>query len=219
MAGFAFADGRLGGQLLGHVAPDRRREDAVVRLPPAERDGEKRKLAGLAAPGDLYGRRLAVGGSAHKANVERLAAFEQHVDRLPQQFSRAIAERLLSRAVDPVDRPVRTRGDDGVPCGIDDRMVAGILPVAQNALPRDRNRHVADLQQAADRLARRNRPNDDVVEQFASIVAAQRKQPVQCVRQDAGAADLQCIVDGRRQTRLLQSWKYRKQRFAERSLL
>ena len=207
MAGFAFADGRLGGQLLGHIAPDRRREDAVVRLPSAERDRKSRKLAGLAAPGDLHGCSLAVGGSARKAKVERLAPFEQHVDRLPQQFSRAISERLLSRAVDPMDRPIRSRGDDGVPRGIDDRMVAGILPVAQNALSRDRNRHITDLQQAADRLARRNRPNDNIVEQVASIVAVQRKQLVQRMRQDAGAADLQCIVDCRRQTRLLQGWK------------
>ena len=64
--GFAFADCRLGGHLLGHVAPDRRGEVAIVRLPSAERDGKKRLLAGLPATGNLDSRRPAFSTALRK---------------------------------------------------------------------------------------------------------------------------------------------------------
>ena len=47
--GFRFREVRLGGHPFGHVAPDRRGENPVVRLPAAERDREMRELTVLAA--------------------------------------------------------------------------------------------------------------------------------------------------------------------------
>jgi hypothetical protein len=71
---------------------------------------------------------------------------------------------------------IEARRDDGVRGGFDDRMVAGILTLAQDALARDRNRDVVDLKQAVAAASRRERPNDDVVQQLLTAVTAQRQR-------------------------------------------
>ena len=62
---------------------------------------------------------------------------------------------MLGGAIHPLDGPVETGGDDRIGCGIHDRVVAGILPLAQHPFAGHRDGDVVDLQQAMVRFAAR----------------------------------------------------------------
>ena len=173
------------------------------------------QFAGLAAAGDLdeVGSclRRCDRGCDDRASRPRSRSI---IDRLSEQLGRRIAERCLGGAVHPVMivRSVSS-GDDRVPCGIHDRVVARVLPVAQHALARDCDRDVTHLQQAANRLA-------------GLRSAGRRYCGAGCCRQHRCSGNslfkvwvrmlelpnCKRIVDGGRQACLQQIWKQRKQR-------
>ena len=84
-----------------------------------------------------------------------------------------------------MDRPVQSCCDDGIRRGIDDRVIARILPVTQDTFARNGDRDIADLQYAIVEAIRRERAHDDIVQQVLPVSALQWQQPVQRVRQDA----------------------------------
>ena len=146
MAAFAVAQRGFGSHALSDVAPDRGDENAVVRFPAAQRHVERNQHALFTAAGDLKRARGATGVDEGRASFTAIF-LQQDVDLLVKQLRGGIAEYLFGSAIDPLDRAVKPDGDDGVVRGIDDRVIACVLALAQHALARDRHRDVVDLKQ------------------------------------------------------------------------
>ena len=148
MAPFALPQRGFRSHPLGHVAPDRGHEHPLVRSPARERNIEVSRLALLAAADDLQEafRVLDVDAVADKGGREIAVPLKQNVDLLTQQLGRGVAEDMFRGAVEPLDRPVETGRDDRVGRGIDDGVIARVLPFAQDALARHRYGDVIDLQ-------------------------------------------------------------------------
>ena len=71
---------------------------------------------------------------------------EKNVDALIQQFRCAISEYVLGGAVDPMNLPIQAGSNDRVGRGIDNGVIARVLPVAQDALAGHGDCHITDLQ-------------------------------------------------------------------------
>ena len=71
---------------------------------------------------------------ADESAREIVLLFQQDIDLLAQQLGRGVAEHVFGRAVQPLDNPVETGRDDGVGRGIDDGVIARVLPLAQHPL-------------------------------------------------------------------------------------
>jgi hypothetical protein len=144
---------------------------------------------------------------------------QQRVDLLAQQLGWGVAEYVFRRGVQPLNRPVESRRDDGVGRGIDDGMVTRVLPFAQNPLAGHRYGNVIDLQQAMRGPSRREGADHDIVQQILSGFVPQRQERVERMRQDAGATDLDRFLDHRRKSGFAQARKYIEQILAEDRLL
>ena len=142
-------------------------------------------------------------------NTSKVAVlFQENVDLLAEQFGRGIAEHVFGRAIQPLDRPVETRSDDGVGRGIDDGVIARVLPLAQDPLPGHRYGDVIDLHKAMPGATRRQWPDDDIVQQLLSGLVPQRQQRIERMRQDARASDLDRFLEDNRQPGIAQGGKY-----------
>ena len=99
----------------------------------------------LAAADDLERALLDSHAVADESARKISLLFQQDIDLLAQQLGRGVAEHVFRRPVQPLDNPVETGRDDGVGRGIDDGVIARVLPLAQHPLAGHRYGDVVDL--------------------------------------------------------------------------
>src|ERR1700726_2523110 len=114
-----------------------------------------RRLASRAPADDLkgYGGIVVIRTLAGENPREAVVLLQENIDLPADQLGWGIAEHMLACTIHPLDRSIEACRDDGVGCGIDDGMVPGVLPFAQDPLSGHRDGHVVDLQQAMNRPA------------------------------------------------------------------
>ena len=129
------------------------------------------------------------------------------IDLLAEHLRRGVAEDVLRRAVDPLDRAIEIGRDNGVRSRIDDRVITRILALAQDALAHDRQGDVIDLKQTVAGALGRYGANHHIVQERLPILSIQRQQVVERMRQDARASELEGIANDGGQSRVAQARK------------
>ena len=101
----------FGQHALGHVAPDRRHEGAIVGFPARDRHLERDERAVLAPADDLQ-RTAGFPGSVRQLQERRrevVLVLEQDVDGAADQLV-ALAEQATGRRIEPLDRKIGVDG-------------------------------------------------------------------------------------------------------------
>ena len=109
-----------------------------------------------------------------------------------------VTQDMIHRAVDPLNDAIVVDRDDRVRRRIDDRVVSGVLTLPQYPLSRNGYGNVGNLQKTIICMLCRYRTNNDIVEDRLPAFTLQGQQRIQRMGQDAGAADLKCILDDTR---------------------
>ena len=127
---------------------------------------------------------------------------EQQADGLADEFRRGVAELVARRRVGGLDHAVGVERQDRIGRAADDRVVARVLPCAQNALAIGPVGDVDDLDEAMGIGLVADRPNGHVVHELHAGARLQRQQRgVQSVREQTGGAGSDGVRDGFLQSR------------------